>query len=232
MKKRINYIQIIVVALIVALFCLFLITIQLIIRQGNNIFNVLPDNRVLTSQNMITFWQDAVTEPQINEYSPILGNADALITIFEYSSFGCPYSKKIQPIIKQVLEKYADQVKLVWKDLPQDNIYEGAGQAHIAARCAQEQGKFWQYHDQIWQNQDDLGLNNLKILAQKIDLNKNQFENCLDNPVVGKVLEMDIEEAEKLYISTMPHFYINNQELMGQASFEDFQQLIEIELSR
>ena len=136
----------------------------------------------LESSNLITYVkQNIITEPAIGENSPVLGKTDAPITIFEFSCYGCPASREVQPILKQVLDKYSDQVKLVWKDLPLPDLYPQADLAHLASRCSNDQNKFWQYQDMLWENQNDFSLNNLKKIGQDVGLDVNKLTDCINS---------------------------------------------------
>ena len=87
------------------------------------------------------------------------------IEILEFSDFECPYCQKAQSMIREMLAKYEGKVKLVWKDFPLPN-HEYAVPAAVAARCAQEQGKFWEYHDVLFANQQALTSPDLRRHAQ------------------------------------------------------------------
>lgn len=183
------------------------------------------------SKNLITLIQnDLAKEPQIKDGSPVLGKSNAPVTIFEYSSFSSDFSAQIQKTLKQILAKYPDQVKLVWKDMP-----TGGGNiitAHEAARCAQKQNKFWQYYDGLWPLNRNFDFDNLKKIAKDIGLNERQFESCLKNRDTLNLINDDLKEADDLAIPGSPHFYINQQEFMGLINFADFENAIETELNR
>jgi len=193
-------------------------------------FNSSPE--MITSNLMSYVKKNIVTEPTIFDQSPTLGKSDAPITIFEFSCFSCPASRDIQPILKQVLEKYPDKIKLVWKDLPLPELYPDSEMAHLAARCAQAQNKFWPYQEKLWANQDDFSIDNLKRISQDIGLNKNDFSKCLSDKKLEELINADVSEASQLSISGTPHFYINSQEIFGIATLEDFEKVINAELSR
>lgn len=231
-KKEKDYFKIIKWSILGAVILILIIILLIFSRYSVTVPGNF--NNGLTELNLMNYLaQNRATEPKLKEYSPVRGSLDAPITIFEYSSFGCPYSAEIQPIIKNILKKYPNEVKLVWKDFPLEEVYEGSTLMHQAARCAQNQGMFWQYHDKIWnENLNGLDRNNLKRLAENLDLNINSFNNCLDSSLVKTIIDNDTQEADDLYISGTPHFYINSQELLGQFSQEDFERIIEIELNR
>ncbi|MDO8668703.1 MAG: thioredoxin domain-containing protein [Candidatus Buchananbacteria bacterium] len=194
--------------------------------------NFNPQSNI-ESSNLISYVKkNIITEPTVNPDSPVLGPADAPVTIFEFSCYGCPASRDIQPILKEVLAKYPDKVKLVWKDLTLPDLYPQAELAHLASRCAQEQSKFWPYQEQLWQNQNDFSLNNLKKIGQDIGLNASTLNDCITSKKFQNLIDADVSEAAQLMISGTPHFYINSQEIFGLATLEDFETVINAELNR
>lgn len=236
-KKTPNYLQPIIIILILMVLSLIYLAFQSHLIQQRQLAEILAAQKQLSdliSSNLVSYWpqEDLITQPRINETSPSIGKSDATVTIVEYSSFLCDYSAQIQPLLRQIMEKYQGQVRLIWKDLPLEEIYPGATLAHQAARCAQKQNQFWAYHNLLWQNQDDLSANNLKKLARAINLNERIFESCLKDQETINLTNKDIKEADALMIPGAPHFYINHQEILGLASLEDFERLIKIELNR
>jgi len=235
-KKTPNYLQLILIIFAVVFALLLAMAISFDKPKTENrstFFDDYKKSPELEQINLITYVkQNIVTEPTINSNSPILGNPQAKVTIFEFSSYGCPASKNTQPILKQLLNKYPNEIKIVWKDLPISDLYKEADLAHTATRCAGEQNKFWQYQELVWENQNDLSFDVLKNIAKKIALNMSSFESCIENKEVNNIINNDIKEAGQLSISGTPHFYINSQEIFGSATLEDFERLINIELNR
>ena len=82
--------------------------------------------------------------------SPVKGNQNAKVTIVEFSDFECPYCARAFPTVQQILKEYPNDVKFVYKHLPLNNIHPKAQKAAEAAACAQDQGKFWEYHDKLF----------------------------------------------------------------------------------
>lgn len=237
-RKSPNYLKFILIVFAVIIISLVLLSFFTDpVEKINNNDTVLGSSNYdipdIVSGNLISYIkQKTITGPSINDNSPILGNIDAPITIFEFSCFGCPASRKIQPILDQLLDKYESEIKIVWKDLLIPEIYPEAEIAHVAARCAQRQDKFWEYSKLLWNNQNDFSRDNLKNLASEIDIDTKEFEECLDDKDIIEIINSDIDEAAQLSIPGTPHFYINTQEISGIATLEDFEQIINVELSR
>ncbi len=235
-KIRHNYLKLILIILVVILILILADYICLFFSNQESQLQTdqaQPSTQNLVNNNLVTVPEkQTITSPIISTSSPVIGNPQAPVTIFEYSSFACPYSLKTQPIISDLLEKYKNKIKLVWKDLPTEDVYNQAMSAHLAARCAQEQGKFWPYADLLWQSQKDFSTSTLKSLAKKIKIDQNKFNSCFDTQKYQQLINNDESEAAGLLIPGTPHFYINNQEISGSDSLENFERIIQIELNR
>jgi protein-disulfide isomerase len=110
--------------------------------------------------------------------APFKGQAGAPVTIVEFSDFHCPFCKRVLPTLTQLESQYGDRVKLVFRDYPIDQLHPGARKAHEAARCANEQGKFWGYHDVLFANAPKANPEQLKGYAQEVGLDVPAFEQC------------------------------------------------------
>jgi len=166
--------------------------------------------------------------PVMNPDSPVLGKNDAAATIYQFVDFGCEYSAKMQPILKNLSQKYGDKVKIVFKDLPTQESYN----AHVGARCAQKQNKFWQYSDLLWKNQKDFSKTNLVKLAGEINLNLDQFNACIVDANIETIINADIAEADNLGIPGTPHIYINKAEFLGEHSEKELANIIDKEINK
>src|SRR5262249_51418549 len=109
----------------------------------------------------------------------IRGAADASVTLVEFSDFHCPFCKRVQPTLAELLKAYPEKVKLVYRDLPLDGLHPQARAAAEAARCAQDQGKFWEYHDVLFDQAPKASVEDLKGYARKVGLDAGKFDSCL-----------------------------------------------------
>jgi len=237
--NKINPFQLIVLALSAIGFIFLILAIINIAtlansNQTNNNQPALTNQSAdIVSENMVSFLAtNPIARPEIRDTDPILGSKEAPITIYEYSSLACPSSARMNPLIKELLKLYPDKVKIVWKDLPLADVYPNAKGAHLALRCAQEQNKFSEYQELLFANQNDLSQKNLLALANQAGLNLDDFNACLIDSQTAQLINENIAEAESLDIPGTPHFYINSQELLGISQLEDFQQIIDAELSK
>lgn len=139
---------------------------------------------------------------------PSLGPENAPVTVVMFSDFECPYSKKAMPTIHEVLERFPEDVRLVFRHFPL-RIHKRAQLVHEASECAQEQGKFWQYYDQVFANEDALDEDDLKKHAAELGMDIVRFNNCLDNRRFEDKVKRDIREARAYHVSATPSFYVN-----------------------
>jgi protein-disulfide isomerase len=164
--------------------------------------------------------------------APIRGTADAPVTVVEFSDFHCPFCKRVQPTLTQVLEKYPGKVRLLFRHLPLDALHPQARSAAEASWCAQDQGKFWEYHDLLFANAPQAARDDLKHYAEEIDLDVSKFESCLSQNAHRDSVQRDIDEVNKLGVSGTPAFFINGRPLSGAQPLERFIQVIDEELTR
>jgi predicted DsbA family dithiol-disulfide isomerase len=163
--------------------------------------------------------------------APFRGSETAAVTIIEFSDFHCPFCRKAQPALAQVLAKYGEQVRLVYRHLPVDALHPRARQASEATMCANEQGKFWAYHDKLYAGEPEPGSEKLKAYAGEIGLNTATFESCLMSGKYQAAVQQDVAEGARLGITGTPSFFINGRMLSGAQSFENFNKIIEEELA-
>jgi len=177
---------------------------------------------------------------------PVKGNPDAPVTIIEFSDFQCPFCSRFYTQTLPLIEKdYIDtgKVKLVYRDLPIDAIHPNARSAHIAAECADEQGKFWEYHDILFNNQrqwQGLGSvdfdNTLKEYAGQLGLQTASFDSCMKSPDISKEINDDLLDAAKYGATGTPTFFIGNEKdgyvkITGAQAYSTFQRIIDDQLS-
>lgn len=163
--------------------------------------------------------------------SRLRGNPDAAVTIIEFSDYQCPYCQAAEPTVKQVLEKYKDKVRLGFRDLPLRQLHPQAQQAAEASRCAGEQGKFWEYHDLLFVNQQ-LDPASLTSHATKAGLDVDRFEGCLKSEKYKPMIENDLQTGMKAGVTGTPAFFINGKLISGSQPLEAFEKIIDEELAR
>jgi len=176
---------------------------------------------------------------------PVKGDPDAPITIIEFSDFQCPFcSRFFTQTLPAIQENYIDTgiVKLVYRDFPIDSLHPNARPAHIAAECADEQGKFWEYHDVLFENQgqwnrlssSDLR-SQLNQYATSMGLNSESFDSCLSSQSMADEVNADYLQASQYGATGTPTFFIGNEKngfikLVGAQPFTAFQSAIDNQL--
>jgi protein-disulfide isomerase len=164
--------------------------------------------------------------------APFKGSETAQVTIVKFEDFQCPYCKAVQPNYQEVLKRYDGKVRLVHKDLPLDQIHPQARQAAEAARCADDEGKFWEYHDKLYASSPKAAPEDLKLYAKDLGLKQDLFDQCLVSGKYKAAIQKDLKDAATLGLTGTPTFFINGRELSGAQSVEAISQMIDEELSR
>jgi protein-disulfide isomerase len=162
--------------------------------------------------------------------APVRGAADAPVTLVEFSDFQCPFCKAVQATLRELLARYPDRVKLVYRDFPIDGLHPQARRAAEAARCARDQGKFWEYHDLLFADAPKAAAEDLERHARGVGLDVEAFGRCLAANVHGAAVQRDVDEGDRLGLSATPAFFINGRLLMGAQPLEAFVRVIEEEL--
>ncbi|MGD0074970.1 MAG: thioredoxin domain-containing protein [Candidatus Binataceae bacterium] len=163
--------------------------------------------------------------------SAATGPKNAPVTIVEFSDFQCPFCKRAEDSLTAVRKEYGDKVRTVYRDYPLP-IHDHALKAAEAARCAEAQGKFWQYHDALFADQTKLDDAGLKATAAKLGLNTQQFNDCLDHDKFADAVKSDEEYGASLGVHGTPAFFINGRFLDGAQPPQAFEDVINDELSR
>jgi len=161
---------------------------------------------------------------------PVQGPSTARVTIVEFSDFQCPYCLRATQVLKQIQERYQDQVRIVFRHFPLPT-HQQAPKAAEAASCAQEQRHFWPMHDRIFENQRNLQITDLKRLAGEIGLNREAFDRCLDSDQYAHEWKRDVEEGESYGVSGTPTLFLNGRLITKAPSYEYLVLVMEEELA-
>lgn len=164
--------------------------------------------------------------------APFKGPANAPVTIVKFEDFQCPFCKRVQPTFEELFKLYKGKIRVVHKDFPLDSIHHEARQAAEAARCAFDQGKFWEYHDKAYENAPKATPTDLERYASEVGLNTKVFEQCLNGGKFKLAVQRDLAEGSQLGITGTPVFFINGRELSGAQPIEQFTRIIDEELAR
>lgn len=160
---------------------------------------------------------------------PWRGGKDAKVTIIEFTDYQCPFCARARPTVKQVLDTYGDKVKYVLRDFPL-SFHPQAQKAAEGAQCAGDQDKYWEYSDKLWANIKALDVPNLKKYAKEVGLDQDKFNKCLDDGKYTAEVKKDMADGSKAGVSGTPSFFINGQMITGARPFQQFKEIIDMEL--
>ncbi len=162
--------------------------------------------------------------------APVLGSKTAQVTIVEFSDFQCPYCGRVEPALKQIRDEYKGKVKIAWKNQPL-TFHPNAMPAAEAAMAANEQGKFWEMHDKLFENQQTLSPAVYDSIAKEIGLDLNKFHASIETHRNQAGIQADMAIGSAIGASGTPTFFINGHKLVGAMPFESFKQVIDAELA-
>jgi protein-disulfide isomerase len=163
--------------------------------------------------------------------APATGPATLPVSIVEFTDYQCPYCHKAEATIERVLSQYQGKVRLVHMDFPLDG-HPGALPAARAARCAAEQGKFWEFHRNLMTVPGMLDAADLDARAKKLGLENAAFDSCLASGRHDAAIRASVAEGDALGVNGTPAYFVNGRMLSGARSFEDFAEVIDSELAR
>jgi protein-disulfide isomerase len=184
-------------------------------KDLGEIKKALSEMRQLLTQRPVPPAQSAPAPPAVTKVSvgrsPSLGRPNAPITIVEFSDYQCPFCQRFFATTLPALRKdYIDtgKVRDVFRDFPLDSIHPQARKAHEAAHCAGEQGKYWEMHDRLFQNQRSLGVVQLKGHARELGLELAAFEPCLEQGTYAAEVNKNVAEGAAAGVSGTPSFFV------------------------
>jgi protein-disulfide isomerase len=161
---------------------------------------------------------------------PSMGPASARVILVVFSDFQCPYCKSFNTTLKEVMKRYGDKVRLVFRQFPLTSIHQNAQKAAEASLCAAEQKRFWEMHDLVFQNQNSLGEEDLRDRASKLGLDTAAFSACLASSRYGAIVHEDIRAGTAAGTDGTPTLFINGRFLSGVRPLEEIAAIIDEEL--
>jgi protein-disulfide isomerase len=162
---------------------------------------------------------------------PVRGPADAKLTVVLFSDFQCPYCGRVEPTLKQLEEAFKGQVRVVWKQQPLP-MHPNAMPAALASEAAREQGKFWPFHDLLFQNQQALSQADLERAAVAAKLDMRRYKASLAGPVGKARIEQDQQLAAQVGANGTPNMFFNCRQVVGAIPFEAMKPIAEEELKK
>ena len=159
-----------------------------------------------------------------------MGPATAPVTIIEFSEFQCPFCKRVGPTLDQIKKEYGDKVRIVFKHNPL-SFHKDAPYAAKASLAAGKQGKFWEMHDKLFENQREIKQEQVDGYAKAIGLDMAQYKKDVDSPEIAKMIEDDQALASKVGARGTPNFFVNGEQLSGAQPFDRFKAVIDKQLA-
>jgi protein-disulfide isomerase len=169
-------------------------------------------------------------EVRVPEGAPATGPAKAPVTIVEFTDYQCPYCHRAQAVIDEVFQRYPGKVRLVHLDFPLDGHPEAVPAAR-AARCAGEQGKFWEYHRGLMSQPGRLDTAGLRSRAATLGLREDAFASCLASDRYDAAIEAELRHGSDLGVTGTPAYFVNGRMLSGARPIESFAEVIDSELA-
>ena len=162
----------------------------------------------------------------------IIGIPDSKVVLIEYGDLQCPACAAAHPTVKQIIEEYKDRIRYEFHHFPLTRIHPNAYNSAQAAECANDQGKFYEYVDIAYENQNALSKGSLKKYAADLGLDQS-FDECLDSGAKEDEINKDLAEAESLRLTGTPTFLVNGKQIQRSPTltlYESLKQALEAEL--
>jgi protein-disulfide isomerase len=158
--------------------------------------------------------------------APAFGPKDAKVTIVEFSDFQCPFCSRAADVAHKVKEKYSDKVRFVFRQFPL-SFHQNAHEAAEAALAANAQGKFWEYHDKLFQNQKALDRPSLEKYAKETGLNVDAFKKALDDKTYAATVDAEMKLGEEVAVDGTPTMFLNGARVANPTDFDGISKQIE-----
>jgi protein-disulfide isomerase len=169
-------------------------------------------------------------KPAVNSNDHIQGKNTAPLELVEYGDYQCPHCGHAYPIIKKLQQSLGANLKFVFRNFPLSEIHPDAFNAAVAAEAAGLQQKFWEMHDIIFENQQELGLESLFLYAKTIGLNIERFKNDIQKNTLTSKVEQDFESGVRSGVNGTPSFFINGKKYNGDWEEDVFNEYLKRQL--
>lgn len=163
---------------------------------------------------------------------PYRGSREARVTIVEFADFGCPYCAEERFVIDAIARKYPNDVQIIYRDFPLTDLHPGAELAAMAGECAQEQGKFWEFHEALFADQGVFTLDSLVVTAQDVGLQVSSYEQCMNGGIYEDEVMQDLADGVQAGVTGTPTFFINGLKVEGAIPYGVFDELVKAFLAQ
>lgn len=172
-----------------------------------------------------------VARGRVKPYSPAapeyrtLGPAGAKVTVVEFSDFECPACRVAEPPMRALLKLYDGKVRLVFKHFPLERMHRFARAGAIASECAGRQGKFWEFHHDLYDHQEqwpgEKFEERMTAFARNAKLDEAAWNACREDPAVGAAISADVKDGENAWVGSTPTFFINGKRFVGALQLSE-----------
>lgn len=157
---------------------------------------------------------------------PSLGTSDAAVTIVEFADFGCPHSKTESLVIRALAQQFPDDVRVIFRDYPLEDIHPGAELAAAAGTCADAQRSFWEFHDKMFAS-PAITEDAVLAIAEELSLDVDEFISCINDPATTEEYEQDLADGYAAGVEGTPTFFVNGEKIEGAVPYELLRKIIE-----
>ena len=168
----------------------------------------------------------------VSSDDPFLGNPAAKVTIVEFGDFECPFCLRAFPIMRALSQEYKEEARFIFRDFPLSDIHPFAQLSAQGGYCAHQQGKFWAYHDKLFQNQDKISREFLTTAASQSGLDMNEFSRCLESEEARQEVEDDYAAGLAAGAQGTPTWFLNGERVAGVIPEDVFRKIIDDLLDR
>jgi protein-disulfide isomerase len=199
-------------------------------------FVTLPSSvsdALVGGQSVAPAGPSAPSEPVSVEIAgrPSWGPLNADVTVVEFLDYQCPFCERhFREVYPELQDRYEGRIKYVVRNFPLPAVHPLAIDSAVAAECAGDQGKYFEFHDALFENQARLGDRLFTRLAQDLELDMSEFEDCLSDPAIAERIDKDVADARSYGVTGTPTFFINGRLLAGAQQIDAFVSVIEEEL--
>ena len=162
--------------------------------------------------------------------SPRRGDLKAPLLLVEFGDFECPVCKEVSPIIENALKNHPDDFQQIWVHAPNTELHPNSTAAATASECASKQGKFWEFHDELFKNQDDLSPALYQQIGVAVGLDIPSFQECLKDPATKAIIDAHRSFTSLAEVTETPYLSINSAILSGSFTADELESFIQSQL--
>lgn len=178
---------------------------------------------ILVLAGALVYWFTRSTPfyPEINSARPFIGSRESKVQLEVFSDFQCPACKAAEPLVKEIIQTYGDKIGYSFKHYPLVVVHTQAFRAALASECANDQGKFWEYHDLLFSKQPEFSEGQLISYAKDLGLKEQDFTNCLLAKAKAEVVRKEMKEGDDRKVDSTPSFFLNGEKVSNWTELKN-----------